>query len=292
MAVGHVIGILAEIKSHVAATRHTKSFKKGGTVGVYVMSENEALSFGSNDGSSEGFVDGGSDVADGVGEMPRPGRGRRRQGIFWVLTVPSPNAACERLVGGELCTGLSWAKGQLERGESGYEHYQCVVAFCKKVSLAGVKKLFGETVHGELSRSQAADAYVWKDGTSLGKRFELGAKPIRVNSSVDYEAVWTAAQSGRLESIPARVRVVSYRTLRAIAADFAVPVAEPRLVWVFHGSTGTGKSRRAWEEAGSDAYPKDPRSKFWCGYRGERNVVIDEFRGGIDIAHLLRWFDR
>lgn len=41
-----------------------------------------------------------------------------------------------------------------------------------------------------------------------------------------------------------------------------------------------------------DAYSKDPRSKFWCGYQGDKFVVIDEFRGGIDISHLLRWLDR
>jgi hypothetical protein len=41
-----------------------------------------------------------------------------------------------------------------------------------------------------------------------------------------------------------------------------------------------------------DAYAKDPRTKWWCGYRGQKNVVIDEFRGGIDISHMLRWLDR
>lgn len=61
---------------------------------------------------------------------------------------------------------------------------------------------------------------------------------------------------------------------------------------MFWGPTGTGKSRRAWAEAGMDAYCKDPRSKFWCGYQAEQHVIIDEFRGGIDIAHLLRWLDR
>lgn len=68
---------------------------------------------------------------------------------------------------------------------------------------------------------------------------------------------------------------------------------------VFWGATGTGKSRRAWDEAGVDAFVKDPRTKWyfqfnfrWCGYRGQQNVVIDEFRGCIDIAHLLRWLDR
>lgn len=40
-----------------------------------------------------------------------------------------------------------------------------------------------------------------------------------------------------------------------------------------------------------DAYPKCPISKFWDGYDGQKNVVIDEFRGDIRIAHLLRWFD-
>jgi hypothetical protein len=65
-----------------------------------------------------------------------------------------------------------------------------------------------------------------------------------------------------------------------------------RQVYVFTGRTGTGKSRRAWDEAGFSAYPKDPRSKFWDGYRDQKHVVIDEFRGGIDISHILRWLDR
>lgn len=41
-----------------------------------------------------------------------------------------------------------------------------------------------------------------------------------------------------------------------------------------------------------EAYPKTPTTKFWDGYRGEEHVVIDEFRGNIDISHLLRWLDR
>lgn len=86
--------------------------------------------------------------------------------------------------------------------------------------------------------------------------------------------------------------MVSYRTLRAISADHDVPVAMERTCVVFWGPTGTGKSRRAWDEAGMDAYAKDPRTKFWCGYQGQQHVVLDEFRGGIDIAHLLRWLDR
>jgi len=65
-----------------------------------------------------------------------------------------------------------------------------------------------------------------------------------------------------------------------------------RRCFVYWGNTGTGKSRSAWASAGMEAYPKIPTSKFWDGYAGHEHVVIDEFRGGIDIAHVLRWFDR
>lgn len=43
---------------------------------------------------------------------------------------------------------------------------------------------------------------------------------------------------------------------------------------------------------GLSAYSKDPRSKWWDGYRSQSNIVIDEFRGTIDVSHILRWLDR
>jgi len=53
-----------------------------------------------------------------------------------------------------------------------------------------------------------------------------------------------------------------------------------------------GKSRLAHDTLPS-AYVKDPRTKWWNGYLCEKEVIIDDFGpGGIDINHLLRWFDR
>lgn len=218
--------------------------------------------------------------------------GKRRQGIFWLLTCPFPNEVCASLSSGSLPDQVVWAKGQQEEGATGYKHYQVIVAFCKKVSLASVVGVFGRGIHAELSRSQAAEAYCHKEDTRVGEPFEVGAKPFRRNSKTDWESVWNAAKSGELESIPANVRVVSYRTLRAIGSDYSVALPIDRRVDVFWGTTGTGKSRRAWSEAGETAYAKCPRSKFWDGYQDHEHVIIDEFRGGIDVAHLLRWFDR
>lgn len=225
----------------------------------------------------------------------------RRQGIFWLCTL-----SCEQMPDlpalrrGELPPSVVWICGQKEAGSNGgYLHWQFCVAFRKKASLATVKGVFGRGIHAELSRSELAALYCCKDDTRVEGPWEWGSKPIRRNSKTDWEEVWTACKSGDLGSIPASIRVVSYRTIRAIASDFAPCPGVLRQVFVFWGPTGTGKSRRAWEEGGVDAYPKDPRSKFWDGYGDQLNVIMDEFRGttkltsgGIDISHLLRWFDR
>lgn len=123
-------------------------------------------------------------------------------------------------------------------------------------------------------------------------QFELGERLLRRNVKRDWQSIWDAAKQGDLDAIDVAARVQHYRTIKQIATDHLVAPAMERTVNVFWGVTGSGKSRRAWEEAGPQAYPKDPRTKFWCGYQGGPNVVIDEFRGGIDIGHVLRWFDR
>lgn len=191
-----------------------------------------------------------------------------------------------------LPSGCTWIRGQLERGDGGYLHWQVLVSFRKKVSLAGVVSVFGKH-HAELTRSEAAGEYVWKEETGIpATRFELGEKPINPSSRIDWDVVWERAKSGDLDAIPAFVRVKSYRTIRAIGSDFSKAYPMVRTCRVFWGSTGTGKSKRAWEEAGDNAYIKSARSKFWDGYQSEENIIIDEFRGNIDIGYLLTWLDR
>lgn len=211
----------------------------------------------------------------------------RRQGVFWMLTIPHEHFTPW------LPDGVKWIRGQLECGEStSYLHWQLLVAFDGKVSLARCRGTFGP-FNAELSRSDAAAAYVWKESTRVaGTQFELGAKPIRLNARIDWEEVWTAAASGAIQSVPAHIRIRSYFALRAIRSDHQSPAAMDRTAVCYWGVTGSGKSHAAYEEAGDEIYSKDPRTKFWDGYRGQEAVVIDEFRGAIDIAHILRWIDK
>lgn len=217
----------------------------------------------------------------------------RRQGIFWLLTISHellPDLPCLRT--GELPASVVWLKGQLEQGEGGFRHWQFVVAFKTKASLATVQRTFGRSIHAEISRSAAANDYVCKEDTRIEGPWEWGAKPIQRNSKTDWDTVWAAAKSGAIEDIPSQIRVCHFGNILRIGSSYMAPRAIVRTVWVFWGASGTGKSRRAWEEAGLDPYSKCPRSKFWDGYQGQKAVVVDEFRGGIDVSHLLRWCDR
>jgi len=71
------------------------------------------------------------------------------------------------------------------------------------------------------------------------------------------------------------------------------PVQRPEInVRWFWGDPGKGKSREA-HRLLPQAYLKDGRTKWWNGYILEKEVIIDDFAPrGIDIGHLLVWFDR
>lgn len=212
------------------------------------------------------------------------------QGKYWLLTIP------QHLYIPFKPNGVQYVKGQLEvGGDTGYLHWQVLVCFERKVRRARVKTLFGEQLHCEPTRSSAANDYVWKEDTRVqGTQFELGKLPFQRNKETDWEAIRDAAKAGNLnsEEIPADVYIRCYNSLTKIKKDHLDPVAQVREVQVYVGPTGVGKSRRAWDEASFQAYPKDPNTKFWDGYQGQPNVVIDEFRGKIDISNILRWTDR
>lgn len=210
-----------------------------------------------------------------------------RQARYWILTIPH-NAYTPFLH-----EQVQYVRGQLERGESnGFLHWQMVVVFSKPKSLNFVTGIYGPC-HCEPTRSDAALEYVWKEDTRIeSTQFELGQLRMRRDQSKDWDAIKSSAKKGELDSIPSDVYIRCYNSLKRIAVDNSQPVGIEREVHVFWGATGTGKSRRAWDEAGLQAYPKDPNTKFWDGYSGHKHVVIDEFRGVINISNVLRWFDR
>lgn len=219
------------------------------------------------------------------------------QARYWMLTIPQEHFTpylpkqCTYIIG-QLELGENPREPSQDPGRGQYLHWQLVVGFKRAVRTAAVVKLFGP-YHAEQTLSEAAEQYVWKEETRVeGTQFKLGNKAIKRNCDTDWDEIRENAKNGKLEEIPADIYIRCYSSLKKIASEFSRPEPIERTCHVFVGPTGTGKSRKAWEEATFEAYPKGPTSKFWDGYRGQESVVIDEFRGQIEISHMLRWLDR
>lgn len=113
--------------------------------------------------SSEAMPSPPSSVADD----PSPATSRR-QGRYWILTIP------HECFTPYLPVGITWIRGQLELGSGGFLHWQLVVGLATKQSLRRLTTIFGSSIHAELTRTEAAEDYVWKDDTSVqGKLFTV-----------------------------------------------------------------------------------------------------------------------
>ena len=145
-------------------------------------------------------------------------------GRFWLGTLYQWNPPNE-------LPGLSvvWIKGQRECcPTTGREHWQIIAGFKRQVRLRTVKREVGEG-HWEVTRSVAADDYVWKEDTRVaGTQFELGAKPFRRNNATDWDTIKASAMSGELEHIPSDVFVRYYSSLcRRVLAKVEEPGMKP-----------------------------------------------------------------
>lgn len=215
------------------------------------------------------------------------------QGRYWLATI-----SCQHLPDQPvLCSPICYLKGQKEQGEGGFLHWQVLAVTSKRCTLAMVKKALHQTAHVELSRSEAADQYVWKEDTRVpDTQFELGSKPLSRARKDDWEKIFQSAKAGSFDDIPKDILIRNYSALKRIRIDNMVPIHREAVdVRVYWGVTGAGKTHRVHSELctlGLEYYDKHPLTKWWDGYRGQPAVVIDEFAGRIDIVHLLRWLDK
>lgn len=222
--------------------------------------------------------------------MPSP------QKRYWLLTIRFEvwNPPAEEQLQ-ELYPGIAYLKGQQEVGEGGFRHWQVIAAYRKPQRLSSIKAHFGNTVHAEPSRSKAADDYVWKEETAVAdSRFELGQRAIKRQAEADWERVWDLAKANKIIDIPADIRIRSYHTFKRIAQDYMVTpddLTDVCGIW-YYGVPGSGKSHSAREN-----YPKSffkPCNKWWDGYQGQENVIIDDFDLNHKCLghHLKIWADK
>lgn len=217
--------------------------------------------------------------------MPAP------QYRYWILTIPKDKWQVAEV------PGIQYLKGQLEMGEGGYEHWQLIAYTPKKCTYSKMISMWPEEAHIEHTISEEAENYVWKEETSLGERFELGHKTMKRNSQKDWDCMFDAAKKGKFDDIPSDVKVRCWNQFQGIAKYYMSPTDRGEVIsHIYWGVSGSGKTHRAKMESGyfdkpEDVYMKIPTTKFWDGYRGQTNVIIDDFDGQINISHLKIWCD-
>lgn len=212
------------------------------------------------------------------------------KGRYFLATLSCAQFAEQPTLSGD-CVYL---KGQKEIGAGGFEHWQFLCVFGKQVTLQQAKRHFHNSVHLELSRSSAANEYVWKEDTRVpGSQFELGELPKSRARKADWDAIFDDASRGNFNNIPKDILIRNYSAIKRIRVDSIKPQFRGDItVNVYWGKSGVGKTRRAWHEAGDDVYIKNPNTKWWDGYRGQKRVIIDEFVGRVDISYILTQLDR
>jgi len=187
-----------------------------------------------------------------------------------------------------------------EVGESGTPHIQGYIRFTKPYRFSTIKDRYLPRCHIEVAAGDAAQnrAYCSKAGDfrEFGTPQDTGGNKSRDESARRFVSCMERRGDGGVAEFADEQPGVWYFSGHNLLRNYmtlqvAIPRPNINVKW-FYGPPGSGKSRRAHDDL-PNAYVKDPRTKWWNGYMLESTVIIDDFGpGGIDINHLLRWFDR
>ncbi|QNI80861.1 replication associated protein [Janusivirus portis] len=230
---------------------------------------------------------------------------RRRQSKSWCFTYNNYTDAdytriCESL--DRLCSYYCIGK---EVGAQGTPHLQGYAYFTRRTSFVACKRAVGDSAHIEPARGTPANnrEYCSKEG-SFHEHGDLPSAPGSAGGAAARETRDTIAREfvtgvhggreGLAEFIDRRPGTWFFSGHNLLRNYLTSQPTRERLgvntKW-YLGPPGVGKSRKA-HQLLPNAYVKDPRTKWWNGYMLEEDVIIDDFGPrGIDINHLLRWFD-
>jgi len=183
-----------------------------------------------------------------------------------------------------------------EIGENGTPHLQGYFHLKARMGFRALKQIF-PSIHIEKAKGNAEQnkKYCSKELDF----FELGTCPRTSgqSSKQSWKEILSAAEAGNWDFLKRehpRVwvtmseKLISKRIPRTVVLEGAVIENE----W-WYGSTGTGKSKLAWEKYGAICYQK-MLNKWWDGYDTQPVVVIEEWspKNEVTASALKIWADR
>lgn len=210
----------------------------------------------------------------------------------WCLTLNNYNEAQVKKLTEWFTDNCEYACIGREVGESGTPHLQMCCEFTNMKSFKQMKNVF-KKCHFEMRKGtkQEASDYCKKDGDYI----EIGKLKDEAGKRTDINIVKKAVNEGKnmreICDLTNSYQAIRYaETLRKY--KMAKRTWKTEVYW-FHGKTGTGKTRTAREMASDDLWVSLDSLRWFDGYDGHSDVIIDDFRPGqCSFSFLLRLLDR
>lgn len=227
---------------------------------------------------------------------------RQERSRYWCFTFNNPEWTPDTTFQEAYQEGkLEYAVFQGEIGEAGTYHFQGFIALRRAQRLSYVQK-FIRACHWAIAfKPNAAEAYCRKDDTRVDGPYSIGSwNPEthgRSGLRTDLLALRDAAKGGRtLKDIIEDDKLYTTLARHPKILDKLFEIYEPQrtatteLHLVF-GPPGTGKTTYVLASC-PDAYWKQAGTGWWDGYRGQPDVVIEEFKGWMPFHWILRLADK
>lgn len=210
----------------------------------------------------------------------RSGRARN-----WCFTINNPGRkycmariwlACERLPDVRYCVY------QKEMGEEGTQHIQGYIELKKPQWMRWLKDNFAYGAHYEQRKGTRweARAYCMKEESRICAPVEYGSF-VACGERTDLEDIKIRIAEG--ENIKTIVEdCTSYQQARFAEKLYSIKTLSKEYrkkeVFWYWGTTGTGKTRAAFERSGEDYWLSNLTGEWFDGYTGQKDVIIDDLR--------------
>lgn len=170
-----------------------------------------------------------------------------------------------------------------EVGESGTPHLQGYLEFHKRVAFAKVKKLLPQLhIEPRLGTQSQAVEYCKKGNNylELGEAKEQGFRSDIKKITQDIEEFNYAEGDGLVRDLTLKGDF-SYARFKALQSvlQYCEPGRSecPEVTWIY-GDSGAGKTRLAVEMLPNAYFKSNNSGKWWPGYDGHTEVIIDDVR--------------
>ncbi len=176
-------------------------------------------------------------------------------------------------------------------------HWQSYMEFDKRMTMAGVKKLYKDTqVHLEMTNGtrDQARTYCMKDNEyeEVGD-WEAGGSGARtdIHAFVNKLKEGNSLKETALEDPQLYCRYRNgLKDINAWITEEKIPNWRDVEIWLFHGPTGTGKTRKAMEEENTYKI-KGSGLQWWQDYTDQKIICIDDYNNDLKITDLLGVLD-